>query len=32
MIKMVTRQNIIHWHLMGMSQRAIAKQAKESSA
>ena len=30
MIKMVTKQNIIHWHLMGMSLRAIAKQAKVS--
>ena len=27
---MVTKQNIIHWHLMGMSLRAIAKQAKVS--
>lgn len=30
MIKMVTKQNIIHWHLSGMSQRSIAKQAKVS--
>ena len=30
MIKMVTKQNIIHWHMSGMSQRSIARQAKVS--
>jgi len=30
MIKMVTKQNIIHWSLIGMSQRAIALKAKVS--
>ena len=30
MIKMVTKQSIIHWSLMGMSQRAIARQTKVS--
>lgn len=27
---MVTKQNIIHWHMSGMSQRSIARQAKVS--
>ncbi len=27
---MVTKQNIIHWHLSGMSQRSIARQVKVS--
>ena len=30
MIKMVTKQHIIHWHMSGMSQRSIARQAKVS--
>jgi hypothetical protein len=30
MIKMVTKQNIIHWHMLGMSQRSIARQVKHS--
>lgn len=30
MIKMVTKQNIIHWHLAGMSQREISRSAKVS--
>lgn len=30
MIKMVTKQNIIHWHMLGMSKRSIARQAKVS--
>ena len=27
---MVTKQNIIHWHMLGMSQRSIARQVKHS--
>lgn len=30
MLKMVTKQNIIHWHLAGMSQRRISREAKVS--
>ena len=30
MIKMVTKQNIIHWSLLGISQRAIAQKAQVS--
>ena len=30
MLKMVTKQSIIHWHLAGMSQREISREAKVS--